>query len=48
MPEVFTYRLLHKYMLLVNSEVQLLGSEDFWIISELMALYEEIINLELL
>ena len=47
MPEVFTYRLLHKYMLLVNSEVQLLGSEDFWI-TELMALYEEIINLELL
>lgn len=48
MPEVFTYRLLHKYTLLVNSEVQRLRSEDFWIISELTALYEEIINLELL
>lgn len=48
MPEVFTYRLLHKYTLLVNSEVQLLRSADFWITSELMALYDEITNLELL
>lgn len=36
------------YTLLVNSEVQLLRSADFWITSELMALYDEITNLELL
>lgn len=48
MPEVFTYRLLHKYTLLVNSEVQLLRNEDFWITSELTALYDEITNVELL